>query len=152
MTSAPTTTSEQAWEHVAWYACRWSVEDYHQCLKTGCQIEERQVQSVERLIRLLGLLSPLAVRLLQLRDLSRSDPERPAQEVVEPTVLALVAAHTDYVPEKMSTATFWKAVAQLGGYLGRRGDGPPGWKTLWKGWLRIQTWLEGVHLAFHLPL
>jgi hypothetical protein len=152
LTSVPTTTVAQAWERVEWYACRWTVEDYHQCLKTGCHIEQRQVQSVARLIRLLGLLSPLAVRLLQLRTLSRSDPERPAQEVVEHDVLALVATHTGRVPEQMSTATFWKAVAQLGGYLGRRGDGPPGWKTLWKGWLRVQTWLEGVHLAFHLRL
>lgn len=152
LTSVTTTAIEQAWEHVEWYACRWTVEDYHQCLKTGCQIEERQVQSVARLIRLLGLLSPLAVRLLQLRDRSRSDPERPAREVVEPTALALLAAHTGRVPEEMSTAIFWKAVAQLGGYLGRRGDGPPGWKTLWKGWLRIQTWLEGVHLASQLLL
>jgi hypothetical protein len=40
-----------------------------------------------------------------------------------------------------------KRIAQLGGYQGRRSDGPPGWKTLWHGWLKIQTWLEGVHLA-----
>lgn len=72
--------------------------------------------------------------------------------MVEPNVLVLVAAHTDHLPEKMSTAPFWNAVAQLGGSLGRRGDGPPGWKTLWKGWLRVQTWLEGVHLALYLPL
>ena len=58
-----------------WYRARWRVEDYHQCLKTGCRIEERQLQSAERLIRLLGLLSPLAVRLLQVRDLSRQAPE-----------------------------------------------------------------------------
>ncbi|WP_242527477.1 IS4 family transposase [Ktedonosporobacter rubrisoli] len=152
LTSVPTTTIAQAWEHVQWYACRWTVEDSHQCLKTGCRIEERQVQSVARLIRLLGLLSPLAVRLLQLRNLARCDPQRPAQEVVEHDVLALVATHTDRIPGEMSTATFWKAVAQLGGYLGRRGDGPAGWKTLWKGWLRVQAWLEGVHLAFHLLL
>jgi hypothetical protein len=38
------------------------VEEYHQCLKTGCRIQERQLQSAERLIRLLGMLSPLAVR------------------------------------------------------------------------------------------
>jgi len=31
-----------------------------------------------------------------------------------------------------------------GGYLGRRGDEPPGWKTLWRGWLHIQAVLEGV--------
>jgi hypothetical protein len=48
----------------------------------------------------------------------------------------------------MTTGAFWKAVAQMGGYLARQGDGPAGWKTLWKGWFRVQALLEGVHLAF----
>ncbi len=128
------------------------MEDYHQCLKTGCRLEERQVQSAERLIRLLGLLSPLAVRLLQLRNLARRDPERPAHEVLDADLLAIVAAQADQAPALMTTGAFWKAVAQMGGYLARQGDGPPGWKTLWKGWLRVQTLLEGVHLASHLRL
>ncbi len=152
MTSVPTTTLEHAWEHVGWYEHRWVVEDSHPCLKTGCRIEERQVRSVERLIRLLGLLSPLAVRLLHLRDLARQEPERPAHEVLAADLLAVVAAQTGQDAVLMTTHTFWKAVAHMGGYLGRHGDGPPGWKTLWKGWLRVQTLLEGVHLAFHLRL
>jgi hypothetical protein len=152
LTSVPTTTLEQAWERVGWYEHRWVVEDYHQCLKTGCRLEERQVQTAARLIRLLGLLSPLAVRLLQLRDLARRDPERPAREVLDADLLAVVAAQAGQAPALMSTEAFWKAVAQMGGYLARRGDGPPGWKTLWKGWLRVQTLLEGVHLAAHLRL
>jgi Transposase DNA-binding len=152
LTSVPTTTLEQAWERVGWYERRWIVEDYHQCLKTGCRLEERQVQSAERLIRLLGLLSPLAVRLLQLRDLARRDPERPAYEVLDANLLAIVAAQANQAPALMTTGTFWKAVAQMGGYLARQGDGPAGWKTLWKGWLRVQTLLEGVHLASHLRL
>jgi hypothetical protein len=152
LTSVPTTTLEQAWERVGWYEHRWVVEDYHQCLKTGCRLEERQVQSAERLIRLLGLLSKLPVRLLQLRDLGRQEPERPAHEVLEADLLAVVAAQTGQTPGQMTAGAFWKAVAQMGGYLARRGDGPPGWKTLWKGWLRVQTLLEGVHLAFHLRL
>jgi Transposase DNA-binding len=152
LTSVPTTTLEQAWERVGWYEHRWVVEDYHQCLKTGCRLEERQVQRVDRLIRLLGLLSPLAVRLLQLRDLARREPERPACEVLDADLLAVVAAQTDHPPALMTTGGFWTAVAQMGGYLARPGDGPPGWKTLWKGWLRVQTLLEGVHLAFHLRL
>ena len=87
-------------------------------------------------------MSPLAVRLLQLRDLARRDPERPACEVLDAAVLAIVAAQTGQVPACMTTRAFCKAVAQMGGYLARQGDGPPGWKTL----------LEGVHLAFHLRL
>ena len=79
LTSVPTTTLEQAWERVDWYRQRWLVEDYHQCLKSGCRIEERQVQSVDGLIRLLGLLSRLSVRLLQIRAAARAEPERPAK-------------------------------------------------------------------------
>jgi hypothetical protein len=52
--SVPTTTLEQAWERVDWYRCRWSVEDYHQCLKSGCRIQERHLQSVDGLMRRLG--------------------------------------------------------------------------------------------------
>jgi hypothetical protein len=150
VTSVATTTLEQAWERVGWYEHRWLVEDYHQGLKTGCRLEDRQVQSATRLIRLLGFLSPLAVRLL--RDLARRDPERPAREVLDADLLTVVAAQTGQVPAQMTTGAFWKAVAQMGGYLARKSDGPPGWKTLWKGWLHVQTLLEGVHLAAHLCL
>jgi hypothetical protein len=150
VTSVPTTTLEQAWERVGWYEHLWIVEDYHQCLKTGCLLEECQVQSADRLIRLLGLLSPLAVRLLLLRDLARREPERPAHEVLDADLLAVVAAQTDQAPAQMTTGAVWKAIAQMGGYLARRDDGPPGWKTLWKGWLRVQILLEGVQLAGHL--
>jgi hypothetical protein len=114
LTSVPTTTLEQAWERVGWYEHRWVVEDYHQCLKTGCRFEERQVQTAARLIRLLGLLSKLSVRLLHLRDLARREPERPACEVLHADLLAIVAAQTGQVPACMTTEAFWKAVAQMG--------------------------------------
>src|SRR5256884_5311640 len=133
LTSVPTTTLEQAWERVEWYRHRWLVEDYHQCLKSGCRIEERQLQSVDGLIRLLGLLSPLAVRLLQVRACAREDPERPAHEVIEPLMLAVLAQRCGQSPATMTIGTFWTEVARLGGYLARSHDGPPGWRTIWKG-------------------
>jgi len=152
LTSLPTSTLEQAWERADWYSHRWVVEDYHQCLKTGCRLEQRQLQTVERFFRLLGLLSPVAVRLLQLRDVARSSPDRPACEVVEADLLTVVATQAGLDPANMTTEVFWREVARLGGYLARRRDGPPGWKTLWAGWLRVQTLLEGFHLASHLLL
>jgi hypothetical protein len=152
LTSLVSRTCEQAWQRAEWYRARWRVEDYHHCLKTGCRIQERQLQSAERLMRLLGLLSPLAVRLLQLRDLSRQAPECPAHSVIEPETLTVLAAHVGLSPFTMTVGTFWTEVARMGGYLARRGDGPPGWQTLWKGWLHLQALLEGFHLAFHLRL
>jgi hypothetical protein len=152
LTSVPTTTLEQAWERVDWYGYRWLAEDYHQCLKSGCRIEQRQLQTVDGLMRLLGLLSPLAVRLLQVRACAREEPERPASEVIEPLMLAVVAQRSGHSPATMTIGSFWTEVARLGGYLARSHDGPPGWRTIWKGWLSLQTFLEGVHFAFHLRL
>lgn len=97
------------------------------------QIEARLMHTADRLMRLVGLLSPVAVRLLQLHDLSRREPDRPAHEVAQDDLLAVVVAQTGRSPTTMTTATFWQAVARLGGYLGRRHDGPPDWETLWAG-------------------
>ena len=147
-----TETSAHAWRCVDWYRWRWVGEEDHQGLKTGCRIQERQVQTAERLIRWLGLLSPSAVRLVQLRDVARRTPEAAAVQCVEPRAVALIAAALSLPLEQVTVGQFWQEVARLGGHLGRRRDGPPGWKTLWKGWVHVQAMLEGVHLASHLRL
>jgi hypothetical protein len=91
------------------------------------------------------------VRLLQLRELARLEPERLATEAL-PRDLVRVVAHLAEVPvEALTLGVFWRTVAQQGGYQGRKRDGPPGWKTLWRGWLDIQLLLEGIHLAARLP-
>jgi Transposase DNA-binding/Transposase Tn5 dimerisation domain len=152
LTSVAVGREEDAWERIEWYRMRWIVEDYHQCLKTGCQIEARQVQTYEGLRTILGFLAPLAVRLLQVRDLARQEPERLAQEVL-PAELVKVVAHLAHIsPDRLTVRRCWHRIAQAGGFLGRKGDGEPGWKTLWKGWLYIQTLLEGIHLASELSL
>lgn len=152
LTSVPTQTIEQAWQRVDWYRVRWLVEDYHQGLKTGCSIELRQLQSYEALRRLLGLLSPTAVRLVQLRAVAREAPAQLASQVL-PTDLVQVVALLAQVPAAaLTTQQCWDTIARFGGYLRRKGQGPPGWKTLWKGWFYIQALLDGVHLAAQLSL
>jgi len=130
LTSVPTATLAQAWQRVDWYRARWIVEDYHQGLKTGCSIELRQLQSYEALRRLLGLLAPTAVRLLQLRAVARETPERLASEIL-PTDLVQVVALLAKVPAAALTAQqCWYAIARCGGYLRRRSSGPPGLENL----------------------
>ncbi len=152
LTSVPTQTLEQAWERVQWYGARWIVEDYHQGLKTGCRVEQRQLQSYESLRRLLGLLAPAAVRLLQLRAAARQRPEQAASEVLPPDLVQVVAALAHVPVAQLTTQRCWYTIARYGGYLGRKGDGPPGWKTLWKGWFYLQALLDGVHVAAQLSL
>src|SRR2546429_7982539 len=105
LTSVPTTTVEEAWERVGWYRLRWTVEDYHQGLKTGCRIEQRQVQSYEGLRRLLGFIAPLALRLLQLRWHARQHPEQPAVQVLPRVLVHLVALKTGG-PTRCATRLF----------------------------------------------
>jgi len=104
-------------------------------------------------MRLLGLLSPLAVRLLQVRACAREAPERPACEVIEPLMLAVLAQRAGHAPATMTIGTdLGRKSPRLGGYLARAHDGPAGWRTIWQGWLLLQTLLEGAHLALHLRL
>jgi hypothetical protein len=154
VTSVPTDTVEEAWERRDWYSQRWVVEDYHQCLKSGCALEERHLHSGERLMRLVGLLSPVAVRLLQLRELARSAPDQLAKAtgILPMELVGVVAALADVPVEELTMGRLWEEVARQGGWLGRKGDGPPGWQTLWRGWEYIQSLLEGVRLAAKLQL
>ena len=126
LTSVPTATLEQAWQRVDWYRARWVVEDYHQGLKTGCSIEERQLQSYEALRRLLGLLAPAAVRLLQLRAVARETPERLASEILPPDLVQVVALLAKVPAAALTAQQCWYAIARCGGYLRRRSSGLSG--------------------------
>lgn len=150
-TTVAVATEGDALERIDWYTARWTAEDYHQCLKTGCAVEHRDLEHADRVERLLGFLAPVAVRLLQLREESRLNPEAAASEIVEPLLVALVARKLQVPATAMSLRAFWRGVARLGGFLGRRRDGDPGWKTLWRGWLYLQTLAEGACLATSLP-
>jgi hypothetical protein len=144
-TTVPVTDAASALERMEWYRLRWVVEAYHKALKTGCAMEQRQLQSAQGLLALLGFLAIVAVRLLQLRTVARSAPNRPARQVVEPELVETVTRLRGRSADPMTTDQFWRAVAGLGGFLGRKGDGDPGWQTLWRGWQRLQDLCWGLH-------
>ena len=101
--------------------------------------------------RLLDFLALMAVRLLHLREIARMAPERLATDVLPADLVQVVAHLAKVPPPQVTLGTFWSTVARRGGHQGRTGDGSPGWKTIWRGWLAIQQLIEGVHLAAHLP-
>jgi Transposase DNA-binding/Transposase Tn5 dimerisation domain len=146
LTDQPVTDLETALEVVFWYSCRWLIEEYHKCLKTGCRAEERQLETADRLGALLGMLTVVAVRLLQLKHQARCDPERPAWQIVPERHVKVLAAHRGLKAE-MTVHQFWRAVAQLGGFLARRSDGDPGWLTLWRGWQKLDLLVAGAEVG-----
>jgi len=149
LTTVPILSPADAWEVVQWYRWRWILEDFHKALKTGCRIEQRFLQSVEALWKLVAILTPIALRLLLIRQAAQQAEEIPAAQVVSQDVVRVVI-HLDPRHREIVTAKqLWHAIARLGGYLDRSCDGPPGWQTLWKGWIRVMYTLEGVHFALH---
>ncbi|WP_293910747.1 IS4 family transposase [Deinococcus sp.] len=154
LTTVPVHTVQDTVQIVVWYAHRWVIEEYHKALKTGCRFEASQLQTALSLQRLLALLSPVAARLLALRSLSRTHPDDLARRYIALDLIRLVARkrHLNTAPEHLTLRAFWHALAQIGGFIGRRRDGDPGWQTLWRGWawLTQAAWLLDLDVSVSL--
>ncbi len=146
LTSLPILTLSDARRLVDWYTCRWLCEDFHQCLKAGCRVERSQLDEAEDLQRLLGFAAPLAVRLLQLRQDARHTPDVPAVTCVDPLMVNVLARQQNANAQTMTVLDFWRRVARLGGFQGRKRDGSPGWRTIWRGWRYLSDLTEGAGL------
>jgi hypothetical protein len=139
------TTTEEAMIVIGWYERRPQIEDYHKALKTGCRVEHRFYETSERLERVTGLLSIVAMRLMQLKTAAKETPNRPAVEVAPQQWVKLVQiARKKPVDLLMTIREFIRAVAGLGGHLGRKGDGEPGWITLWRGFEKLMLIARGA--------
>jgi hypothetical protein len=147
LTTIPVESFGDAWMIVGWYEDRWLVEEWHKALKTGCRLESRQLQSMDRLLPLTGVLSVVAVLLVQMKHAARTHPNQPASELVPTLWLKLLQAKRKTKTWKVTNYEFWRAVAKLGGFLGRRHDGEPGWQLIWRGWKELHTLAEGAILA-----
>ncbi len=149
LTNVPVTNVAEATERLDWYASRVVVEEYHKAQKTGCDIERMQFEHAARLEPAIGLISVIALTLLQLRDAAR-DPklaQQPARTWVPPLWVSVLAAWRYQEPERaLTVAEFLLALARLGGHQNRPSDGPPGWQTLWRGWTQLQAMVQGVRL------
>jgi len=136
-------TFEEALRAITYYEQRPRVEDYHKCLKTGLAVERRRYQSGDRLEPVIGVICVQAVRLLQLRDLARKSPETPAKGVVPVEWLETLQRIRQRPTAIHTVRDFLRAVAGLGGFLGRKCDGEPGWLTLWRGLETLLIALRG---------
>jgi len=142
-TSLPVETFDDAWTVIGYYELRWLVEEFHKAIKTGCAAESRQLKAAGRLEAFVGLTSVIAIRLLQLKSIARTNPEVSAQRVVPRVwlrMLKLARQGLNRVHD-LTVGQFYREVAKLGGFLGRKSDGDPGWITIWRGWEKLNTYV-----------
>jgi len=141
-------TLEEALRCVQWYAYRWIIERFHFVLKSGCKIEQRQLQTVERMERAIPVFSIVAWRLLWMTLQARETPDAPCTMVLEEfewkALWGATHPHSEELPAvPLTLREAVRSIAQLGGFLGRKCDGEPGPKTLWRGLRRLHDLAQG---------
>lgn len=104
--------------------------------------------------RCLVIYSVVAWRILWAALLARAEPDFPATILLaaEEWQALWCAMHRlptpTTTPTTLAQAVGW--IAHLDGYLGRRGDGPPGATTLWRGLQHVAA-LTSMYTVFRPP-
>lgn len=155
VTTIPDASAAAAVAAVRTYAMRWLVERYHYALKQGCAVEDLQLRHVDRLDRAVAVFAIVAWRLLWLTYQARVAPDLPCTLALtdgEWQVLTCTIHRTPVPPATPpSLHEAVRLIAQLGGFLGRKGDGEPGVKVIWRGLRRLNDLAIAWEIA-HLPL
>jgi hypothetical protein len=141
ITDLPITSRDCAIEKLRWYAMRWKIETFHKILKSGCRAEQSKLRTAERLVNLLATFCVLGWRIFWLTMLNRST--RKARPTLAFTSLEIKLLNRLARPPPRSRprpptlSSCLRQLAQLGGYLARAGDAPPGNMVFWRGMARL---------------
>jgi Transposase Tn5 dimerisation domain len=145
-TNIPIGSAAQAVEKLSWYRRRWSIEEFHKILKSGCSVEDCRLQTAERLKRYFALFCVIAWRLFWMVHIRRAAPDAPAEVALTQseigTLCSLKRFKQKLPPASPTVRQAIIAIACLGGYLNRKNDPPPGPTVMWRGWQRLASMTE----------
>lgn len=143
LTTQPIDSFQDILNIVRIYKLRWRIEEYHLILKSGCRIEKIQFETADRIKKLLMILAAVALRLLQLTYMARIHPHLPCTHVLNKNEWRALQTHIQgkpppqkAKPPSLQQAMLW--IGRLGGHLGRKSDGMPGVRSIWRGWRDLQ--------------
>jgi hypothetical protein len=139
LTTLPIDRLEEVKAVVEYYCTRWNIEILFRTLKSGCPIEQRRFEHVDRVERALGLYLIAAWRTMFVTWMGRECPEMDCEAIFEPSEWKAVWTATQRTtppkkhPRLQEMVTL---IAQLGGYVPRK-NSEPGTQTLWIGMQRM---------------
>ncbi len=139
VTTLPITAPEQVRQVVQYYCVRWGIELFFRTLKSGCRIERRRFEDVERVLPCLALCLIVAWRTMSVCHLSRECPDADCECLFEPSEwkAVWVTIHKKPPPKKAPRlCTMIRLIAGLGGYV-ERPKSEPGVQTVWIGMQRM---------------
>lgn len=140
LTSLPIATLDEVRQVIQNYCVRWLIEVFFRTLKSGCRVEGRRFEDVERFLPCLAIYLIVTWRTLFVCRLGREFPDISCEAVFEPVEWQSVyqVVHRKSPPTTAPTlAEMVRMVAQLGGYVNRKRTDPPGPQTVWLGLQRL---------------
>jgi len=155
LTNRSARTLNEALEMLEWYLCRWQIEIFFRILKSGCKVEELQLEHVDRIQNALAFYQIIAWRVLYLTMLGRNCPELPCDLIFEDVEWQAVYIVTKKEPPPEtppSIDTIIRMIASYGGFLNRKNDGFPGPQTIWIGLQRCRDFVLGVEAQKEISL
>jgi Transposase DNA-binding/Transposase Tn5 dimerisation domain len=150
ITTLPIDSVEEILLVIDYYVARWTIEVYFRVLKTGCRVEEIQLETTHRLKNCLAFYKIIAWRVMYVTYLNRECPELPCTAVFDDSEWKSVWRVTTKkeVPEHPPMLSeFVPLLARLGGYNNRPREKPPGPQVIWVG-IRRMTDFAAAWLAF----
>jgi hypothetical protein len=150
LTDQPITIAAEAWEPVQWYCRRWTIEEGHRVLKSGCGVERREFETAETLQRALAFDLIVAWRVLACVKLGRQLPQLPATLLCTAQELAVLVATFKKRPRPTRSAVDPDSAGGQppGGALGRL----PGPEARWPARAREHRHRSASSLRCHLRL
>ncbi len=150
LTSLPVESYEAAEAVIGWYCCRWEIEIYLRVLKQGSQVEKLRLETDKRLLNCIGIYLVVAWQIHTITMQSREWPDIGCDilfsEKEWKTIYMMQKKKKP--PKKPPTLReISRMLAQLGGFLARKGDGEPGVKTIWRGYRALQNYVDALEMA-----
>ncbi len=139
VTTLPIDNPEQVQQIVSYYSMRWQIEIYFRTLKSGCRIENRQFETLDRLLNCLAVYSIIAWKIMYLCHLGRECPDLDCEIIFEPSEwksVYMIVRQEDPPSDPPPLNDMIRMIASLGGYVIRRST-QPGTQTLWFGLQRV---------------
>ena len=129
---------------------RWKIELLFKTLKSGLKIEKMRFKTISRYLNAVALLVPVAWRVEYLKEAARVDPHSPCSKYFNQTQWTAIMIFKNQAAvdptQPPTTADFLKTVAQIGGYINKKSQGPPGSQTIWRGMARFDTIVQAFQI------
>jgi hypothetical protein len=146
ITNLPVNSLSDAIEKIQWYSLRWKIEVYFKILKSGCRSEYLKLREASRITKMLTINCIIGWRVYWLTMINRTGEKLPAKLVFSNTEMKILKS---LIPSRNKKSKLYLhdyiiKTAQLGGYLNRNNDGPPGNSVIWKGLTKLGDILIGI--------